>query len=568
LESKTKAKDNSSKFTEEFVLSPGDLLYLPRGFWHEAETEPGSVSCHLTVGVLPTTYLDLLSAALAQAAKTDLGLRKQLPLGFATHTDAGEEVALTLADILNHLPAKIDAKAALSQIGSGFHRRYRDSLENSLLKPLQASELDKIGIGSWVHVRKGLVIGVDQTVTPEEFVFGSNGFQIDPSFVEACRFLCRQQYRFTPAMLPGDLTNEQKIILVKQLITENVLLPAEKEVRQAGSDRSRQSLSGWVPCNLRVANQSVRWVLLDETGMKDPFLFQTMRRRRAENPAYIRRTGLNALLQMKEDLSPSGFIFNVSRCGSTMLANALRSFKGSIVVSESEPISQLLLASTEEWKDADLQKSRNAALFRGLLRAYGQKRTAEERSLVIKFTSWNLLYIDEIRRLWPDVPCVILVRDPLEVAVSCIAKPPGWIRNQGILERFPIAALGVQGIDTPEAAYAQALGAFFKVIAKQADGLCHVMDYKDLNAMAITEIARFFKMPISIERDGESLNSALSTYSKDPSASSPFTADSERKRASASDLLRYEIERWAEPYYAEVRRATLADTFLVNQAST
>src|SRR4029077_12022391 len=40
------------------VLSPGDALYLPRGFLHSAVAR-GEVSIHLTVGVHPVTGYDL-----------------------------------------------------------------------------------------------------------------------------------------------------------------------------------------------------------------------------------------------------------------------------------------------------------------------------------------------------------------------------------------------------------------------------------------------------------------------------------------------------------------------------
>ena len=38
------------------MLLRGDLLYLPRGHWHEAETEEGQISCHLTIGPQSFTY--------------------------------------------------------------------------------------------------------------------------------------------------------------------------------------------------------------------------------------------------------------------------------------------------------------------------------------------------------------------------------------------------------------------------------------------------------------------------------------------------------------------------------
>lgn len=44
----------------EIVLQPGDMLYVPRGLGHDALAE-SEASLHVTVGVFPPTYLDLLN---------------------------------------------------------------------------------------------------------------------------------------------------------------------------------------------------------------------------------------------------------------------------------------------------------------------------------------------------------------------------------------------------------------------------------------------------------------------------------------------------------------------------
>lgn len=81
-----------SRLASEFTMQAGDCLYLPRGVWHEAESEPGRTSCHLAVGIQPTTYLDLLTLALSQAALSHSEFRRPLPLGFANDLRSGEIV--------------------------------------------------------------------------------------------------------------------------------------------------------------------------------------------------------------------------------------------------------------------------------------------------------------------------------------------------------------------------------------------------------------------------------------------------------------------------------------------
>ena len=69
----------------EVTLEPGDMLYFPRGFIHQAETVKGKHSLHITVSMYQkTSYADLLEAlvpvALQKAINSDVRFREGLPL--------------------------------------------------------------------------------------------------------------------------------------------------------------------------------------------------------------------------------------------------------------------------------------------------------------------------------------------------------------------------------------------------------------------------------------------------------------------------------------------------------
>lgn len=65
----------------ECELSPGDVLYIPRGHWHKALAQ-GGLSMHLTFGVKARTGVDFLKW-LIDEARDDVRLRNELPLTFA-----------------------------------------------------------------------------------------------------------------------------------------------------------------------------------------------------------------------------------------------------------------------------------------------------------------------------------------------------------------------------------------------------------------------------------------------------------------------------------------------------
>ncbi|XP_001375764.1 ribosomal oxygenase 1 [Monodelphis domestica] len=82
------------------VLEPGDLLYFPRGFIHQAECEPGVHSLHLTISTFQrNSWGDLLEpllpAALQAAMEEDVEFRRGLPRDYldymgVQHSESGD----------------------------------------------------------------------------------------------------------------------------------------------------------------------------------------------------------------------------------------------------------------------------------------------------------------------------------------------------------------------------------------------------------------------------------------------------------------------------------------------
>ncbi|WP_194925791.1 cupin domain-containing protein [Catenulispora pinisilvae] len=64
---------------DEFVLSAGDVLYVPRGHWHDVAAVPGQRSLHLTFGLGVTTGVDLLTFLADDLRGTAL-FREDLPI--------------------------------------------------------------------------------------------------------------------------------------------------------------------------------------------------------------------------------------------------------------------------------------------------------------------------------------------------------------------------------------------------------------------------------------------------------------------------------------------------------
>lgn len=61
------------------VLNPGDALYIPRGVFHDAATEPGDAALHITLGYLEPSWAEALRQLIDDVEATDPALREAVP---------------------------------------------------------------------------------------------------------------------------------------------------------------------------------------------------------------------------------------------------------------------------------------------------------------------------------------------------------------------------------------------------------------------------------------------------------------------------------------------------------
>ncbi|XP_063237656.1 ribosomal oxygenase 1 isoform X2 [Bacillus rossius redtenbacheri] len=118
----------------EVVLSPGDLLYFPRGTIHQAHTVAAGHSLHVTLSCYQrNTWGDLLEkalpAALKYALEEDVELRRGLPRDYlsymgSVHSDrslaARDSFVQRLHGFVHRLVEQLPVDAAVDQLGKQF----------------------------------------------------------------------------------------------------------------------------------------------------------------------------------------------------------------------------------------------------------------------------------------------------------------------------------------------------------------------------------------------------------------------------------------------------------------
>lgn len=196
------------------TLRAGDALYVPRGFYHEAETDDDP-SLHLTLSVRPVTWADVLSRAAAHCPS----VREVLPLhGLAD----GEAFRTALRGKLRDVADAI-----------GAHEAARESLQSALdeLTPEDETAVSGLDADAVVTHRHGARPRIVATTDGIRLMAGSGGLEgpaaLDPVF----RFVCATP-TFTARNLPPVLSAQSAVDLVAELIRVGVLRRVHREGRR------------------------------------------------------------------------------------------------------------------------------------------------------------------------------------------------------------------------------------------------------------------------------------------------------------------------------------------------
>ena len=107
--------------SEAISLSAGDVLYMPRGVMHQAFCTDRE-SMHLTISIVPLTFVDLIAKALRVTAETDIELRRRVPWSIESENAGIEDLTNQVRNRLMKLADQIDLNELLRTERSSFQR--------------------------------------------------------------------------------------------------------------------------------------------------------------------------------------------------------------------------------------------------------------------------------------------------------------------------------------------------------------------------------------------------------------------------------------------------------------
>jgi ribosomal protein L16 Arg81 hydroxylase len=204
--------------TMELVLRPGDVFYLPRGVMHDASTTSGG-SLHITLGVLFTSFTDLLVEALARVGLHDPMFRRGLPPGFARDDFDATEARATFAELLRRFVERADFDDVIQHFASDLVSTRHPLIEGQMEQVMRLGELR---LESHLGARPRLLYKLWTEGEQVKLSFYGNEMSL-PAHAEAPLRHALATPKFRVGDLPGELDDAGKLVLAKRLVREGLV---------------------------------------------------------------------------------------------------------------------------------------------------------------------------------------------------------------------------------------------------------------------------------------------------------------------------------------------------------
>jgi len=258
-------------------------------------------------------------------------------------------------------------------------------------------------------------------------------------------------------------------------------------------------------------------------------------------------------------LAPSGFIFHVSRCGSTLIGKALGRSRRNIVINQGAPLQRGFWAAiTDDFRQPASPTQQNLSRFRCLIGLMTRPRWPGAEAAFIKLISWNSLYLDFIRAACPAVPKLFLYRQPVEVIASVLQGTTAVLEARGhrqaaFLAGQPSAAVErMDSVTYLAACYAN----YFKTMLDGTGQDLSFVNYKHIGPDTYGYILKYALNLMPDRADYNEMLKQFQYHSKDDSDKIAFRDDSEKKRSGIPASDRVVIDRACDALMSRLEKAS------------
>lgn len=298
----------------------------------------------------------------------------------------------------------------------------------------------------------------------------------------------------------------------------------------------------WFPIGIEWSPSGplVNWFRMDEIGFDGSYFSDTVARcaRKPFNLAFHRRTPIETLgevAQASHAQAPDGFIFHLSRCGSTLVSRQFAACPSALMISEAPPVDAVVRAQSVSDED-------RVTWLRWLIAVLGRFRS-ERGKYIVKLDAWHATGIALFERAFPQTPWVFVYRDPVEILASHMRTASYMMSCVNAPSLLGISV--ADAVKIPREEYcARVLGRIAETVRARVPSPESLVNYTELPAAAWERIAGHFGIQLTAA-EMEAMQRTAAFDAKRPGT--PFSGDSAAKQSAASAGLRAAAQTWVDP---------------------
>jgi hypothetical protein len=250
-------------------------------------------------------------------------------------------------------------------------------------------------------------------------------------------------------------------------------------------------------------------------------------------------------LTLVNQQDPAGFVFHMSKCGSTLMSRILEQPKKQMIIKEATPLHENLWQYlTHDWHDPVAPTTNNLRLIRNLIQLLGRPRQPEQEAYYVRFRSWGIAFVEIIQQAFPATPSLFMYRDPVKVMASILNKPTTGLprlNDSGaaafITNRYREELTNMDALHYFTSFYKQYLHLSLSKMKNT-----HYLNYRQLNKQNINQILRTGYGYTATATDLRLMQAQFDTYSKDDSGTVQFISDSKEKQKLVTPQMRQAAE--------------------------
>ena len=128
------SEHEAGKLNLNFTMEPGDCLYIPRGYMHDATNVGSEPSLHITVGLLVKKWADLMLEVLSEVALNNSEFRESLPVGFAKKDFDMSNARTDFRKLVETFANEADFDNVFNMFKQEYYRTRKPNLKGALMQ--------------------------------------------------------------------------------------------------------------------------------------------------------------------------------------------------------------------------------------------------------------------------------------------------------------------------------------------------------------------------------------------------------------------------------------------------